>query len=106
MTTYIDMARDFTAFPMGRYRSHGPYSGERFREEFLWPPLSRGEPVEVNLDSARGLSSSFLEEAFGGLIRRGIKLERLKTLLTIVADRDPTLQPEIEQYLVDESRRR
>jgi len=69
----IDIARDFSRTPGGRYRREGRFSGEEFREDVLEPAvrrLEKGETLEVNLDSPRGLSSSFLDEAFGGLVEK------------------------------------
>ena len=64
MTT-VNVARDFTRFPSGRYKRNGSTSGEAFRERFLEEPLRRGEVVQVELDGTIGYGSSFLEEAFG-----------------------------------------
>jgi hypothetical protein len=73
----IDMAEQFSAYPSGRYPADGTFNGERFREEFLLPALSaardsHGNKVEVNIDGVRTFGSSFLEEAFAGLIRKGL----------------------------------
>jgi len=68
MVTEINIARDFSKTPVGRYRADGPYSGEVFREDFLIPSLNRGDVIVV-LDGTDGYPSSFLEEAFGGLLR-------------------------------------
>ena len=65
-TVKINLGKDFSKLPSGRDRSDGPYSGERFREDFLEPHLRNGTPVEVDLSDVEGLSSSFYEEAFGG----------------------------------------
>ena len=67
----INIATDFTPYPGGRYRSDGDFSGERFREELLRPAFSNAEneTITVDLDGAAGFGSSFLEEAFGGLVR-------------------------------------
>ena len=65
----IDISKNFSDVPAGRYKKDGPNSGERFRNDFLMPALQAGEKVEVILDGAEGYGSSFLEEAFGGLIR-------------------------------------
>lgn len=70
MTIEINIARDFTDKPIGRYRTDGPYSGEVFREDVLMPSLEKDEVIVV-LDGTRGYPSSFLEEAFGGLARTG-----------------------------------
>lgn len=69
MPKVITIAKDFSKFPAGRYRSDGPYSGQRFREDYLVPALKNDQKVIVELDGALGYGSSFLEEAFGGLIR-------------------------------------
>ena len=65
----ICIARDFHFNPIGRFPEDGPHSGERFRKEFLVPALRQYQNVVVDLDDVLGLGSSFLEEAFGGLVR-------------------------------------
>jgi hypothetical protein len=60
--------------PGGRFKSDGPFSGEWFRDEILAPALAQaietGERLGVELGGTSGYGSSFLEEAFGGLIRK------------------------------------
>lgn len=68
----IWIARDFSPFPAGRTPKDGPFNGQRFREEVLRPLLERGENVTIHLDGVAGLPSSFLEEIFGGLVRKHI----------------------------------
>lgn len=99
MSKTIRLATDFNPFPFGRYPSHGDWSGERFREEILAPALKGGEDVQVDLDGARGLSPSFLEEAFGGLVRAGFSPEDLLRHLTIKSDRDPSFIATIRAYI-------
>ena len=67
-TKEIDVARNFTPYPVGRTRSDGRHSGEAFRDDYLVPALKAGA-VTVAMDGAKGYGSSFLEEAFGGLVR-------------------------------------
>lgn len=67
----IRIAEDFSQVPGGRYRTDGPANGEAFREDFLEPILRARRTATVVLDGTRGYPSSFLEEAFGGLIRLG-----------------------------------
>ncbi len=74
--TKINIGEDFSKTPRGRYHpGDGENSGERFREYFLKEifiePNKYSRPVEIVLDSAEGYGSSFLEEAFGDLIRKG-----------------------------------
>lgn len=65
----ITIATDFTDTPGPRYRDEGPFSGEQFREEMLVPALRAGDSLFLDLDETEGYGSSFLEEAFGGLVR-------------------------------------
>ena len=67
----IDIGKDFSDTPWGRYDEDGPYNGTAFRNRHLIPALSSGDIVEVRIDTVEGYGSSFLEEAFGGLIREG-----------------------------------
>jgi hypothetical protein len=99
----IDLARDFSAEPFGRYMSHGPASGERFRSEFLERHLRAGDQVVVNIDGVTGLSSSFLDEAFAGLVRRGVvPADRFFDVVKIISERDPSYIEDIKLY-VDEA---
>lgn len=81
----IQIAKDFSRFPGGRFRTDGPHSGEAFREQFLVPALRESDNVTVVLDGVAGLPASFLEEAFGGLVRTGFRPGELSRKLHIVA---------------------
>ncbi|WP_066827628.1 STAS-like domain-containing protein [Sphingomonas mali] len=97
--TVIDVAADFTRFPGGRYKSDGIFSGERFREECLVPALDRGAKVVIKLDGTMGYGSSFLEEAFGGVVRSGrFTPQELQDRLVLETS-DPSLYDEIVEYL-------
>ena len=90
------IAREFTRYPGPRHKEDGPKSGEEFRENVLVPRLAEaeraGDRVVVVLDGARGYTASFLEEAFGGLVRlKGFTRERLTRLLEVRAT-DPTIR--------------
>ena len=74
----INIATDFSRYPGGRLLTDGLYSGERFRKEYLLPVLKSGEHAKIKFDGARGYGSSFLEEAFGGLVREeGIEPDKI-----------------------------
>ena len=92
----IDVARDFYAFPMGRYSPQdGEYTGQKFRETLLAPKLrlamksSPPEKLIVNIDGLKVFGSSFLEEAFGGLIRE-----------------EKFLKSDVKRYLIIESNKK
>lgn len=97
----VSVARDFTRFPAGRYVKNGDTSGEAFRDRFLIEPLRRGEAVIVELDGTVGYGSSFLEEAFGGVVRAlRIRPGELLGRLTIKSS-DASLVEEVRQYIMD-----
>jgi hypothetical protein len=106
MKRRIEIAKDFSRYPAGRYIIDGDASGELFRDGSLLPALGSGD-VELVLDGVAGLPSSFLEEALGGLIRRGMTLEMLENKLTIIAE-TPRMASYPEQawrYIRDAARR-
>jgi hypothetical protein len=99
----ISIAKDFTRFPSGRFEKNGTTSGEAFRKRFLEAPIARGESVQVQLDGTIGYGSSFLEEAFGGLVRAlKIQADQLNRQLTLVSA-DPLLLEEVRGYIKDAS---
>ena len=67
----IRVAQDFSTTPGGRRKALGPASGEEFRELLIRALESDAAEVDVVLDGVEGYGSSFLEEAFGGLVRLG-----------------------------------
>ena len=71
MNATINISEDYTSCPGGRYVEDGEGNGTTFREKFLRPVMGNESVpvVEVVLDGAAGYPSSFLEEAFGGLVR-------------------------------------
>lgn len=99
----INIGREFSEFPVGRYHTDGPDSGERFREEFLEEPLRRGEPLLIELSGTDGYGSSFLDEAFGGVVRKlGLTQQQANSLLSFVADpEDQNFIQEVKGYISD-----
>ncbi len=101
---YISISKDFSETPAGRYESDGPFSGENFRDNILYPALKEFDLVEVDLDGTLGYGSSFLEEAFGGLIReKGMTLNELNTKLKVKSTRHLYTE-RIKHYLEDAER--
>ncbi len=84
------LATQFTRFPGGRLRAHGPYSGEQFREEVLLPLMRRCQHVVIDLTGTIGYGASFLDESFGEL-GKVMGLKEIRERLALVADDDPTL---------------
>lgn len=97
----ISVANEFSTRPFGRFRSDGPDSGERFRDDFLEPALAQFGVVTVNLDGTLGYGSSFLEEAFGGLVRvKGLSAKDLRARMRIVSSR-PSYERRVWQFILE-----
>ncbi len=100
----VNIAKDFTRYPSGRFKKYGSTSGEAFREKFLEAPLSAGEKVTVEFDGTIGYGSSFLEEAFGGLVRK-LNIQSSVILGNIeLRSNDPSIAEEVRQYIEDAGR--
>lgn len=96
MTKRIVIAEDFSRYPAGRFSNDGPFNGTKFRQEHLVPALQNFDKVEVIFDGVAGFGSSFLEEAFGGLIRNeGMDKSFLDTTLFFSAS-EPDLEDDIQ----------
>lgn len=93
----VYLAKQFSRHPAGRYKTDGPYSGELFREKHLIPAIRDRKKIIVHLDGARGYGSSFLEEAFGGLVRMYSK-EIVEAFISIDS-RDSNLISRIRSYM-------
>jgi hypothetical protein len=103
----LTIAKDFARFPGPRLREEGPNSGQQFRDDLLLPALrdlADGERLVVDLDGARGYTASFLEEAFGGLVRVcGMPKRDLNRFLVVQAS-DPSIKywaKKIPEYIED-----
>lgn len=95
----INIARQFTRMPGGRYIHLGPFSGQEFREKFLIEPLRQGKTLIIELDGVRGYGSSFLEEAFGGVVRElhldeSDALKRIKLVTSV-----ESWKLDVEEYI-------
>lgn len=102
MTKILVVANDFYKRPAGRYKTDGQYSGEAFREDYLLPELRKltaDEKLIVNFDGVTMSASSFLEEAFGGLVRKGyFSAEVLKQKLEIHSSRQ-VISDKVWEYI-------
>jgi hypothetical protein len=106
----ISIAKDFSDVPAGRYLTDGDYTGERFRDDFLIPALKKASkdcPVVVDINDVEGYGSSFLEEAFGGLIRKhSFTEEDLKNKLKIKANNSYDIYKQVINLHIKEAQER
>ena len=100
----ICVAEDFTKTPGARHPSEGAYSGDEFRDTILYPKYreakKKNEKLIVVLDGCYGYATSFLEESFGGLVRK-TKEKGILNNIEIISDEDESLIEWIEQYVKD-----
>jgi len=90
----VKLVRDFHPLPAGRYLVDGAGNGTTFRESFLIPALNEGRSLLIDLDGAPGYPSSFLEEAFGGLVRAQFAPDMIRKLISF-----KTTQPGFDRYV-------
>ncbi len=97
---HINIGRDFAAYLGPRLRRDGKNSGESFRIEVLEPAFRANDLVVVELDSIAGYSASFMEEAFGGLVRE-FGYDAVHGKIRFDALTKAYLIPVIEQWMQD-----
>jgi hypothetical protein len=103
----INIAKDFTDTPGGRFREKSEFSGEEFREDFLIPSFSEGhEEIVIIINGVEGLPTSFIDEAFGGLVRYynkqtdGFSAREILARLTFVSEEHPYLPEKIKKFIL------
>ena len=99
MDKIINLAEEFTNHPFGRYRDDGERSGEVFRDDILIPALEKYDHITVDLSGSNYYGSSFLEEVFGGLVRKGFKKADLDRKLLYIHKGLPSVVKEIKNYI-------
>ncbi|HHQ4450892.1 MULTISPECIES: STAS-like domain-containing protein [Aeromonas] len=89
---FIRIADDFSDMPYGRDELDGPFNGKVFREKILTPSLKAYPIVHIDMNGTMGYGSSFLDEAFGGLVRDdGFSADELKSRLKLEHSRATVL---------------
>ena len=100
MNKVINVLRDFTHIPMGRFSRDYSKSGEAFRDDILIPALLNYEHVIIELDGVHLYTSNFLHEVFNGIILKyPIEPDNLLRRLTIVTEEFPITKLEIIGYI-------
>lgn len=70
ITEKILKVAEYTDMPIGRNHLDGPKNGADFRDNYLIPSLDKYDVVYVDFNGTLGTTPSFLEEVFGGVIRK------------------------------------
>jgi hypothetical protein len=89
VTIHLIKLADYTKFPSVRYKADGPSSGEQFRDDHIVPALNLHYQIIIDLNGVPGYPTSWIEEAFGGLVRvNKFKVNDLRArLLLDITDR-------------------
>ena len=99
----LSVARQFTVKPGRRNGKPGEFSGEEFRNKLLTgaykEALNNKCILTVDLDGGYGYASSFLEEAFGGMVRDGYDGNDMLGRIEIKSDNQPGLIDNIKKYI-------
>jgi hypothetical protein len=89
------VAESFSNNPGPRYRKQGKHSGEELCDRLvnlLREASLNNERLLVDLDGTSGYARSFIEEAFGGLVRRqGFSRHFLRNHLTLKSEEQNSL---------------
>lgn len=103
------ISKEYTKTPGSRYKKEGSHSGEDFRDRILIPLIEKckksNENLIIDLDGVYGYSKGFLEETFGGLIRKGYSEEELLNNIGYISTEEPELIDTILTYISDENSR-
>ena len=101
----IKISEVYTDCPGGRLKIHGKWSGEEFREKHLETLFEQDskEDILIDLDGTFGYPPSFLEETFGGLVRK-YGYEIVYSRFKFISKEEPDLITEIHNYM-DEARK-
>lgn len=101
----INMTVDFSRLPGGIDEIEGTNTGEYFRKKFLIPVydycLIKDEELNINFASSHGFAASFLEEAFGGMVRTGYDGKTMLRKMNFLTSEEPLLEDQIVNYITD-----
>lgn len=98
----IKISEDYTKTPGGRYIGDGDFSGQEFRDKILYPQymqaIANNEKVQVDFDDCFGFPASFIEEAFGGLVRKinDSNIDEIINRFEFISDDEPSLVSEVK----------
>lgn len=86
----------------GGFVKEGEFSGELFRDKILYPKLmeAKEDKLIVDFDGCYGYGTSFLEEAFGGLVREYNVKGPLNKLI-IISKEDESIPKLVTKYIRD-----
>ncbi len=107
--TILKVSEEFTEAPGGRYKTDGDFSAELFRDTILLPAVKKAidekKKLLIDLDGGYGYAFSFIEEAFGGLVRKGLRHADLCDYMNIKSNEDLLAAHKAWEYITEEATR-
>lgn len=98
----IKISTDFSQTPGARHKEEGPYPGDEFRDTILIPryqdAVEKNEKLVIDFDGCYGYATSFLEESFGGMVRK-IRKKGVLDSMELVSTEDASLINLIKEYV-------
>lgn len=98
----IRISSDFSATPGARHRDEGPYPGDEFRDDILIPEYEKAvknnQKLIVDFDGCYGYATSFLEESFGGMVRK-LRKKGILNDIVLVSTEDSSITDLVEKYV-------
>lgn len=91
---------DWTRYPGGRDKKHGPLSGEVYRKAYVDPQIAAGKSLIIDLNDIFTIGWSFLDEAFGHYVPL-LGEEAWRARFKFISDDDPDV-PEMIEYVVNQ----
>lgn len=104
MDNFTIFVKHFSRVPGSRELDEGAkaHTGEDFRINFLEPAFDNaimsGKKLTVNLDGTIGYGTSWLEEVFGGMVRKYGR-EKVNQTIRFVSIQEPYLIEDIQEYI-------
>lgn len=106
---FLKISEDYTETPGARYIADGLFSGEDFRDNVLEKKylecLASNRKLIIDFDGGYGYSTGFLEESFGGMVRKGYHTTDLLNNIIFISTEEPSLINDITNYMLDEEER-
>lgn len=99
---YFSIANDFSKYPGPRFSKEGEFSAEELLDKHLINLFKNAcdsnSKLIVDIDGTFGYATSFLEGAFGELVRRFNK-EKVQNHILIQSKETPLFKEEIEKFI-------
>lgn len=100
----INVLSDFSPYPGARFESDGPFSGEEFYNKLLKPKmkeaLEKKTKLIINLDGTNGYASSFIDQAFGVMLRGEFNQKDIDETIEYISEEEPNLIKIIKEDII------